>query len=314
MEIKAVNLNKFYANQQVLHNLNFQVCAGQVVGFLGVNGAGKSTTMRILCGTLRADSGQVYINQRELTQLGKKARQQIGYLSEHNPLYGDLFVWEYLDFIARVYKIARPRQVINELLESLGIFAERKKKLEQLSKGYRQRVGLAAALIHQPEILILDEPTSGLDPKQMIEIRRLISEFGREKIVILSSHVLQEITNICNHILIIHQGKIVANSPRNELQVKSLRVQWHNDLSELAFNPLQKYCQKIHKDGDAWLFYPQENLLQGSSLSVSSESQDSIHILRTHILRFSMDNGWDLLSLTESQDELETIFQRLTGV
>lgn len=306
MELKVVNLNKFYETQHVLQDLNFQVHSGQIVGFLGVNGAGKSTTMRILCGILQADSGQVYIDQRSLSELGQKAQHKIGYLSEHNPLYGDLFVWEYLDFIARVRKIPKAKQTINQLLERLGVIEERKKKLDQLSKGYRQRIGLAAALIHKPEILILDEPTSGLDPKQMIEIRKLISEFGNEKIVFLSSHVLQEVAHICNHILIIHNGKIVADSPSNKLQTKNIRIQWNNKLTINDFETLQPYCEQISHDGEAWLFFPKKQI------ESENNTLEELQKLREHILGFSMDKGLNLFSLTESADELESIFQDLT--
>lgn len=307
MELRVENLNKSYATQQVLRDLNFRVSSGQIVGFLGVNGAGKSTTMRILCGILRADTGQIFLDNQEFNPA--RASRTIGYLSEHNPLYGDLFVWEYLDFIAQVRQIPKRRQVINELLERLGIIEERKKKLEQLSKGYRQRVGLVAALIHKPQILILDEPSSGLDPKQMIEIRKLISEFGQERMVILSSHILQEVTNICNHIMIIHQGSIVVNSPREELQTRSLQVRWQNPVSASELEPLRKYCRELRAYQDFWLFYPNSTQEIPESLQLHA-----VQNLRDIILRFSLERGWELQSLSESKDELESVFQRVTGL
>lgn len=217
MSIKVQEIYKSYGRETVLKGLSFEAQPGRVLGFLGPNGAGKSTTMRILVGILAPDAGQVWIGDRLLDPLDKVQRQQMGYLAEDNPLYPDMYVLEFLEFTGKMYQTARLRQRIAEVVEQTGLQPVQHKRIGQLSKGFRQRLGLAQAILHDPSILILDEPTSGLDPNQLIEVRQLIRQLGREKTVILSSHLMQEVEAVCDDVAIIHQGQIVAQGALNNL-------------------------------------------------------------------------------------------------
>jgi ABC-2 type transport system ATP-binding protein len=217
MYLEIKNVSKRYGDQQALIDVSFSLKKGDIVGFLGPNGAGKTTLMKIITSILKQDSGVITINGYN-TQTNKiSTKRQIGYLAENNPLYKDMLVTEYLDFIASLYKIDNKKDKVKEIINKTGLNAEIKKRIEELSKGYRQRVGIAAALVHDPNVLILDEPTTGLDPNQLVEIRKLIQEIGKEKIVLLSTHILQEIPKICNHIIIINKGKIVENAKMQDL-------------------------------------------------------------------------------------------------
>ena len=217
MYLEIKNVSKRYGNQQALIDVSFSLKKGDIVGFLGPNGAGKTTLMKIITSILKQDSGVITINGYN-TQTNKiSTKRQIGYLAENNPLYKDMLVTEYLDFIASLYKIDNKKDKVKEIINKTGLNGEIKKRIEELSKGYKQRVGIAAALVHDPNVLILDEPTTGLDPNQLVEIRKLIQEIGKEKIVLLSTHILQEIPKICNHIIIINKGKIVENAKIQDL-------------------------------------------------------------------------------------------------
>ena len=217
MYLEIKNVSKRYGNQEALIDVSFSLKKGDIVGFLGPNGAGKTTLMKIITSILQQDSGVITINGHN-TQTSKiSTKRQIGYLAENNPLYKDMLVTEYLDFIASLYKIENKKDKVNEIINKTGLNGEIKKRIEELSKGYKQRVGIAAALVHDPNVLILDEPTTGLDPNQLVEIRKLIQEIGKEKIVLLSTHILQEIPKICNHIIIINNGKIVENAKMQDL-------------------------------------------------------------------------------------------------
>ena len=219
MSIIVKNLVKFYGKQRAVSNVNFEVNSSEIVGFIGPNGAGKSTVMKILCGYISASSGTASVNGFDVEQQSMKVRRNIGYLPEHNPLYLDMYVKEYLAFTAGLYGIgSAKKQRVVEIIEATGLCDEQHKKIGALSKGYRQRVGLAQALIHDPAVLILDEPTTGLDPNQIIEIRTLISEAGKSKTVLLSTHIMQEVEAICHKAIIINKGEIVANAPVNELK------------------------------------------------------------------------------------------------
>ena len=212
MSILVKDLTKIYGEQKAVDNISFEIKTGEIVGFVGPNGAGKSTTMKILTGFIPPSSGEAKINALDLIENSLEIRKHIGYLPEHNPLYHEMYVKEYLEFVAGIYNLGKNTQSrIEEIIEQTGLTIEQKKKIGALSKGYRQRVGLAQALIHDPSILILDEPTSGLDPNQIIEIRNLISEVGKEKTVMLSTHIMQEVEAICDRIIIINKGKIVAD-------------------------------------------------------------------------------------------------------
>src|SRR5574343_265479 len=215
MSIEVQNISKNYGDQKALDNVSFSVKKGEIVGFLGPNGAGKSTLMKILTTYLTADSGIAIVNEHDVTSSQKEVQKSVGYLPEHNPLYLDLYVREYLAFNADLHKIAKSR--IDEVISLTGLTPESHKKIGELSKGYRQRVGLATALLHNPDVMILDEPTTGLDPNQLVEIRDLIKNIGRDKTVFLSTHIMQEVEAICDRIIIIDKGKIVEDSLLSEL-------------------------------------------------------------------------------------------------
>lgn len=211
MSVVLAGVCKRFGSQQVLKDVSFSVLPGEITGFLGPNGAGKTTTMRIITGILAYDSGSVKVNGLEAADYRKEINRIIGYLPEHNPLYNDMFVREYLTYVAEMYGVANPGERIEELIVKTGLVTEAHKLIGQLSKGYRQRVGIAQALIHDPQVLILDEPTTGLDPNQLVEIRSLIKEIGKEKAVILSTHIMQEVEAVCNRVMIISKGEIVAD-------------------------------------------------------------------------------------------------------
>ena len=214
MSILLKNIDKKYGKQLALDGVSFEISKGEIVGFIGPNGAGKSTTMKIITGYIPPTSGEVYVNGMDAVEKSLEIRRIIGYLPESNPLYVEMYVREYLRYIAGIYGMRKQaKKLVEEIIERCGLTPECHKQIKNLSKGYRQRVGLAQALIHDPEILILDEPTSGLDPNQIIEIRKLISELGKEKTVLLSTHILQEVEAICDRVIIIHKGKIVADEP-----------------------------------------------------------------------------------------------------
>jgi ABC-2 type transport system ATP-binding protein len=218
MLIEVDQLCKNYGTQKAVHQVSFSLNKGEIVGFLGPNGAGKSTTMKMITGFLTPDSGNISIDGLALNNHPIECKRKIGYLPEANPLYFDMYVKEYLHFIAGVHKIQHASASVYQVIQKVGLQIEQHKKIGQLSKGYKQRVGLAAALIHQPEVLILDEPTTGLDPNQIIEIRNLIKEEGSNKAILFSSHILQEVEAICNRVIIIHKGQIVANDLLDNLK------------------------------------------------------------------------------------------------
>ncbi len=223
MSITVSNLTKIYGTQKAVNNISFSLNKGEITGFLGPNGAGKSTTMKMITGYLKPDAGTIHLADVNVIENPVAAKQKLGYLSEANPLYYDMYVKEYLSFIARVHNIKNTDAKVKDVIELVGLQIEQNKKLSQLSKGYKQRAGLAAALIHSPEVLILDEPTSGLDPNQIIEIRNVIKQQGEGKTVLFSSHILQEVEAICNRIIIINKGNIVADdSLQNKKQQGSL--------------------------------------------------------------------------------------------
>lgn len=241
MSIEVSQLTRMYGEQKAVDDISFRLNKGDIVGFLGPNGAGKSTTMKIITGYIRPDSGTAVVGGINVQQDPIAAKKKIGYLPEANPLYYDMYVHEYLDFIADVHRIPRKKEKINSIINTVGLSPERKKRTGHLSKGYKQRVGLAAALIHDPEVLILDEPTTGLDPNQIIEIRELIRHLGKDKTVLFSTHILQEVEALCDRVIIINKGKLVADSSLHEL--KSLAAQ---DSLEEIFRDLTR--EKISEE------------------------------------------------------------------
>ena len=218
MSLQIINLSKKFGSQTALNGINIEIGNSEIIGLLGPNGAGKSTLMKSIVGALKIDEGQILFNGKDITANETEAKKNMGFLPENNPLYPEMYVKEYLNFVADLHKI--PKERIDEVIELVGITPEKSKKISQLSKGYKQRVGLAQAILHSPDLLILDEPTNGLDPNQIIEIRNVIKEIGKEKTVILSTHIMQEVEALCSRVILIHQGKILQDSPISEFKGK----------------------------------------------------------------------------------------------
>jgi len=227
MSITIEKVNKFYGKQQALADISFSLKKGEIVGFLGPNGAGKSTLMKIITCYLQQDSGKVKVCDLDTQEKDILVKAKIGYLPEHNPLYTDMYIKEYLSFIGSIYKINNLKNRIVEIIRQTGLTTEQSKKIKELSKGFKQRVGLAAALIHNPEVLILDEPTTGLDPNQLVEIRNLIKEVGKDKTVLLSTHIMQEVDKMCNRVIIINKGEIVEDQLISNLQKDNIDLEEH---------------------------------------------------------------------------------------
>ena len=227
MSITIEKVNKFYSKQQALTDISFSLKKGEIVGFLGPNGAGKSTLMKIITCYLQQDSGKVKVCDLDTQEKDILVKAKIGYLPEHNPLYTDMYIKEYLSFVGSIYKIDNLKNRIAEIIQQTGLTTEQSKKIKELSKGFKQRVGLAAALIHNPEVLILDEPTTGLDPNQLVEIRNLIKEVGKDKTVLLSTHIMQEVDKMCNRVIIINRGEIVEDQLISNFQKDNIDLEEH---------------------------------------------------------------------------------------
>lgn len=301
MSIEIKHITKLYGKQKALHNVAFNVTRGELLGFLGPNGAGKSTLMKIITGYIPATEGEIFVNGCKITVDSVDIRREIGYLPENNPLYTDLYVAEFLDIVAGFYQISKRRSRVKEMIALTGLEREQHKKIGQLSKGYRQRVGLAQALIHNPSVLILDEPTSGLDPNQLTDIRNLIAEISREKTVILSSHILQEIEAICKRIVIINQGTLVADSTLTHL--KSQMVTGRQQVFVVFEQPVKEnYLLKIPgvsgavPDSDGWLLSAHHHI-----------------DIRPDIFRFAVSSNLVILEMLEKQQNLDSIFKKLTN-
>jgi ABC-2 type transport system ATP-binding protein len=302
MSITISNLTKTYGAQKAIDNISFKAANNEIVGFLGPNGAGKSTTMKIVTGYLEADSGNVSVNGMDVRTNSLEVKKQIGYLPEGNPLYYEMYVREYLGFIASLHLIkTNIKKRIEEVIDLTGLKSESNKKTRQLSKGYKQRVGLAAALIHDPEVLILDEPTSGLDPNQIIEIRQVIKDLGKNKTVLFSSHILQEVESICDRVVIINKGTIVADDTLTSLRLSNkayhtVMVQFDQnmDINILAaIEGVQKADQE-----KAFLF------------KLQTSNPESV---KKNILMLSIQNNLNILSLQSESQSLEEVFRNLTG-
>jgi ABC-2 type transport system ATP-binding protein len=300
MSITVKNLTKIYGEQRAVNDISFSIDQGEIVGFLGPNGAGKSTTMKMITGYLEPSAGDITVSGVDVKKTPLDAKKKIGYLPESNALYYDMYVREYLGFIADVHKVANKQQAISGVIEKVGLAPEGKKRLGQLSKGYKQRVGLAAALLHQPEVLILDEPTSGLDPNQIVEIRNVIKDQGKNKLVLFSSHILQEVEAICDRVIIINKGKIVADDRLSNLQQQSsssvVRVQFKEALEQEWLKRLAgvKAVNKI--DTYTW--------------SIETNDPDNV---RTELKKLERENNLDIVSLQSESQSLEEIFRSLTG-
>lgn len=300
MSIKVKEVSKVYGEQFALNKVSFEIGSGEVVGFLGPNGAGKSTLMKIITCYLTPTTGTVEVCGINVMDDPLKVKQKVGYLPEHNPLYLDMFVKEYLQFIAGLHKIPNAKQKVDEMIEMVGLTIEQKKKIGALSKGYRQRVGLAQALIHEPEVLILDEPTSGLDPNQLEDIRRLIITIGKKKTIMLSTHIMQEVEAICGRVIIIDRGEIKADNETKQLQKEQTKrqvifVEFDKEIgrNKLAAIPGVKNVKPV--EGNIWV--------------IEAEKQDDF---RPVISRFASDNGMLILALRKEEQSLEEVFKNLT--
>lgn len=298
MSIEVQNISKSYGTQKALDNISFSVKKGEIVGFLGPNGAGKSTLMKILTTYLVADEGIAAVNGHDVNSNPKAVQQSIGYLPEHNPLYLDLYVREYLAFNADVYKVSKGR--IEEVITLTGLTAESNKKIGQLSKGYRQRVGLANALLHNPDVLILDEPTTGLDPNQLLEIRTVIKNAGKDKTVFLSTHIMQEVEAICDRVIIINKGQIVADKKLDHLitadkeQVIEVEFDYKIEEEAIARMPHLKSYKNTHDFSWELVFLADKDM-------------------RPTVFDFAHDNGLKTLQLNQKNKNLEAIFREITN-
>jgi ABC-2 type transport system ATP-binding protein len=298
MSIVVSHLLKVYGEQKAVEDLSFAVNKGEIVGFLGPNGAGKSTTMKILTGYLQADGGTAEVCGINVREQPLESKKKIGYLPEANPLYVDMYVREYLAFIAGMHHIDRKTARIEEVIITTGLTPESRKKVGQLSKGYKQRVGLAAALLHDPEVLILDEPTSGLDPNQIIEIRDVIKQLGSQKTVLFSSHILQEVQAICDRVIIINKGKLVADDQLSRLQqgkkgTDIVLLQLKETVAAADFAPLGVQAQQAGPQ--SWRF--------------ETTTPDQ---LRKSLLELAVEKGWNIVGLQSETQSLEDVFRALT--
>jgi ABC-2 type transport system ATP-binding protein len=296
MSIITKNITKFFGKQKALNNVSFTIEKGEIVGFLGPNGAGKSTMMKILTTYYTADDGQAEVNSFDVQSEKKNVQKSIGYLPEHNPLYLDMYVKEYLAFNADVYKVNKER--INTAIEQTGLGPEANKKIGQLSKGYRQRVGLAAALLHDPEVLILDEPTTGLDPNQLLEIRKLIREIGKEKTILLSTHIMKEVEAVCDRVLIINKGTIVADKKLSELRDGQDQVL----VVEFDFRVEEAFLNKL----------PNVILVKNIGGFVYEITFNTSNDMRPVVFDFAHDNQLKTLQLSRKNKNLESLFTELT--
>ena len=300
MSIKVENVSKLYGEQRALNNVSFEVKAGEIVGFLGPNGAGKSTMMKIITAFLPATEGKVSVNGLDVKTDPLEVKSQIGYLAEQNPLYYDMYVKEYLLFTAGIYKISNAKERVKEMIELVGLQKEQAKKIGELSKGYKQRVGLAQALIHDPSVLILDEPTTGLDPNQLEEIRGLIKEIGAKKTVMLSTHIMQEVEAICERVIIINNGEIVANDQTSKLgeifSGKSiLEVEFDKEVKEALIKKIKGVEVAKSQDGLKWLI----------------EHNSTVDI-RNEIFQLAVKEELTVLALQKQKTSIEDIFKQLT--
>jgi ABC-2 type transport system ATP-binding protein len=306
MDIVIENLTKRYGNQKAVDNISLRVPTGEILGFLGPNGAGKTTTMKIITNYIAADEGEVFIGGRSLREDPNEIKKHIGYLPENNPLYQDMPVVDYLEFCARIYNISRENvsRRVAEMIGITGLNKEKHKKIVELSKGFRQRVGLAQAMIHNPDILIMDEPTSGLDPNQIAEIRKLIRELGREKTVILSTHILPEVEATCDRIFIINKGKIVADGTSETLRKQAQG----SDIIRVRI-----------EDGDAnQIFKSLQNIKSVSMVEFTDRRLNRFDIhckadeVKREIFKLCVDKKWVLTEMTPYETKLEDIFRELT--
>jgi len=301
VSIQVEQLTKFYGNQKAVDSISFEINPGEVVGFLGPNGAGKSTTMKIITCFIPQTSGSAVVCGHDVSRNPMEARRQIGYLPENNPLYRDLYVREYMEFLAGLHKLGKnSKKRIAEMIEITGLQEESMKKIGELSKGYKQRVGLAQAMIHNPNVLILDEPTSGLDPNQLADIRSLIKELGKEKTVLLSTHIMQEVQAICDRVIIIHKGQIVADDTTDQLTQKMQQ-------DEVIILEFEEQVEKNHLEAIKGVSRVESVSANKWSLT-GAVGKD----LRQNISAFAVENSLTLLTMQKEEKSLEDVFKQLT--
>jgi ABC-2 type transport system ATP-binding protein len=297
MSIKVTSVSKYYTTQKALHEVSFSAKKGQIIGFLGPNGAGKSTLMKILTGYIQPNSGEVFVDEIDVLKNPLDAQRNIGYLPEHNPLYTEMYVREYLEFQAAIFKVEKSQ--IEICIEKVGLTSEAHKKIHQLSKGYQQRVGLAAAILHNPKVLILDEPTTGLDPNQLIEIRALIKKLGTEKTVLFSTHIMQEVEAVCDRVIIIKKGTILVDKKLMELQDNTqqiIEVTFNISIDKTIFNKLSSLVSTKNIVENTW--------------ELRFNSKDD---MRSKIFDFAQENNLKIIGLTSQNKNLETLFREITS-
>lgn len=301
MSIQVKGLVKSYGTQKAVNAISFELAKGEIVGFLGPNGAGKSTTMKMITGYLQPDAGSIHVSSIDVALQPLEAKKKIGYLPESNALYYDMYVREYLQYVAEVHDVTDKKSEVERVIKLTGLTPESKKKIGQLSKGYKQRVGLAAALIHDPEVLILDEPTSGLDPNQIIEIRNVIKEQGKDKLVLFSSHILGEVEAICDRVIIINKGNIVADDRLVNLQKRStgsfVKVSFSESLETEWLNRLPGVKAVSKEDSRHWI--------------ISTEDPDTV---RKALLAMAVEHNLNIESLQAGSESLEEVFRSLTTI
>ncbi|MFB6306698.1 MAG: gliding motility-associated ABC transporter ATP-binding subunit GldA [Flavobacteriales bacterium] len=300
MSIKVENITKEYGDQKALDNVSFNIESSEVVGFLGPNGAGKTTMMKILTSFIPPTGGNASVCDLDVIENSIEVRKNVGYLPENNPLYYDMYVREYLEFIAGLHKLNSPEQKIEEIIKTVGLTPEQNKQVGTLSKGYKQRLGLAQALIHSPEVLILDEPTSGLDPNQLTEIRDLIKEIGKERTVMLSTHIMQEVEAVCDRAIIIDAGNIVTDSNIKDIREETsseakLTVEFDKEIKEKDLFAIDGVKEVSNNEGNTW------------KLKVNTSDD-----IRSRIFSFAVENELSVLTMQKEEKSLEDIFKQLT--
>jgi ABC-2 type transport system ATP-binding protein len=301
MSIIVEKVTKAYDAQLALNNVSFEIKSGEIVGFIGPNGAGKSTMMKIICGYIPSSSGSVKVDNFDVMEHSIEVRRHIGYLPEHNSLYPEMYVKEYLEFVGKIFKIKNLSARISNIIDQTGLGVEQRKKIGALSKGYRQRVGLAQALIHDPAVLILDEPTTGLDPNQIVEIRNLISEAGKSKTIMLSTHIMQEVEAICHRAIIINKGEIVANGSTQDIS---------QHLTSAAFTVMVEFNKPVDESSLRQIS-DVEKVLKVNDLMWLLSNQNAKDF-RENIFKYAVDKGISVLSMQKQQKSLEEVFQELT--
>jgi ABC-2 type transport system ATP-binding protein len=300
LSIQVNHLSKYFGTQKVVDDISFNVAKGEILGFLGPNGAGKTTTMRMITGYLSPDEGEIIVSGTPVSEDNTRSRAGIGYLPEHNPLYLDMYVKEYLRYVARIYQLSDPWHRINGVIGLTGLKSESHKQIRALSKGYRQRVGLAQSILHDPEVLILDEATSGLDPNQLIEIRELIKHLGENKTILLSTHIMQEVQALCDRVVIINKGKIIADGNIRMLsqgltQTYKVQVVFSRPVADLTVSQIAGYISHESKAKSTYIISGKDSSLNES------------------IFDFAVAKNLKILEMTTLQESVENIFQQLTA-